>query len=203
MIKTIIFDFGNVFINLDIKRATQDALAHFKISSFSEEMIAFNNLYEMGLVSTHEFLEFYTENFDELSQESIVDIWNSMLKDFPKYRLDFLNELKSSSNYKLILLSNTNALHINWIKKNIPFYETFKNDFDAFYLSHEIGLRKPNRNIFEFVLNKNDLNATECLFIDDVKENTQSANQLGIHTWHINPESQDVVNLFEIKSDLF
>ena len=203
MIKTIIFDFGNVFINLNIEAATKKALESFKIESFPEEIVAFNALYEIGLVSTDEFLEFYSENFSELSNDQLTAIWNLMLKDFPEYRLNFIKQLKASKKYKLILLSNTNELHIDWVKKHVPFFDEFKNCFDAFYLSQEVHLRKPNRDIFEFVLNENDLTATECLFIDDVKDNTEAANQLGIHTWNINPETEDVIDLFKIKRDLF
>ena len=126
-----------------------------------------------------------------------------MLKDFPEYRLNFIKQLKASKKYKLILLSNTSELHIDWVKKHVSFFDEFKNCFDAFYLSQEIHLRKPNRDIFEFVLDENHLTATECLFIDDVKDNTEAANQLGIHTWNINPETEDVIDLFKIKRDLF
>lgn len=203
MIKTIIFDFGNVFINLDIEGAHKHDLNNFNIDSLSEEMLAFNSFYEQGLISTEEFLEFYAENFPSLANEELVDIWNYMLKKIPEHRLNFLKQLKESSKYKLILLSNTNELHIDWIKEHITFYEDFKNCFDAFYLSHEIHLRKPNAAIFEFVLNENDLIATECLFIDDNKDNIEAANALNFKTWHINPETEDVSNLFKTKSNLF
>lgn len=203
MIKAIIFDFGDVFINLDIEGFTQNAFKNFKIHEFSEEMIAFNSFYEQGLISTEEFLEFYVENFPKLSQEELIDIWNFILKDFPEHRLGFLKELKKSSKYKLILLSNTNELHIYWIKKNVPFFEEFKNCFDAFYLSHDIHLRKPNRDIFEYVLNENKLTAKECFFVDDNKENIKTANSLGINTWHINPKTEDITSLFKVNSHLF
>ncbi|GAA3625443.1 HAD family hydrolase [Flavivirga jejuensis] len=203
MIKTIIFDFGNVFINLDIEGSQEHILKSFEIESLSEEMIAFNSFYEQGLISTDEFLEFHTENFPKLSNDEIIDIWNFILKDFPKHRLDFLKQLKSDSNYKLILLSNTNELHIDWIKKHIPIYEEFKSYFDTFYLSHEIHLRKPNHDIFEFVLNENKLNANECLFIDDNTDNINTAKSLDFKTWNINPATEDVSNLFKTKSNLF
>ena len=203
MIKTIIFDFGNVFINLDIEGYIQQALKALEIESFSEEMIAFNSFYEQGLISTDEFLEFHTENFPKLSKDELISVWNFILKDFPTHRLDFLKQLKSDSKYKLILLSNTNELHINWIKKHIPFYEAFKSCFDTFYLSHEIHLRKPNRDIFEFVLSENELKANECLFIDDNIDNINTAKSLDIKTWNINPEREDISNLFKTKSNLF
>ncbi|MCF7568170.1 HAD family phosphatase [Sabulilitoribacter arenilitoris] len=203
MIKTIIFDFGNVFINLDINGALQHVRDTFKIDTLSDEMTAFNSLYEQGLISTDEFLEFYTENFPKLSKEELVDVWSFMLKDFPEHRLRFLKQLKSTSKYKLILLSNTNELHITWIKKHIPFYSDFKNCFDAFYLSHEINLVKPNPNIYKFVLNQNTLTANECLFIDDNADNIDTAKSLGIKTWRIDIESEDVTNLFNVKTNLF
>ena len=203
MIKTIIFDFGNVFINLDLEGAHKHALDTFKIDSLSEEMMAFNSFYEQGLISTDELLEFYSENFPKLSKEELIEIWNFMLKDFPKHRFDFIKELKESSKYKLILLSNTNALHIDRVQEQVSFYKDFKNSFDTFYLSHEINLAKPNVDIFEFVLNENNLKADECLFIDDNKDNIETAKNLGLKTWHINPKTEDVSTLFATKKDLF
>ncbi|WP_298498513.1 HAD family phosphatase [uncultured Algibacter sp.] len=203
MIKTLIFDFGNVFINLNLEAAYNHALEKFQIESLSEEMLGFNSFYEQGLISTEEFLDFYSQNFPNLSNEELIDVWNYMLKDFPKQRLDFLKELKSNSNYKLILLSNTNALHIDFIKTNVLFFDEFKDCFDTFYLSHEINLVKPNQDIFEFVLNENNLIAGECLFIDDNKDNISTAKNMNFKTWHINPETEDVITLFETKKTYF
>ncbi len=203
MIKTIIFDFGNVFINLDIEGTISKTLKTLNIDTFTEDIIAYNALYEQGLVTTHEFIEFYTTNFPHISKDELISLWNVILKDFPDHRLQFLQQLKASGNYKLILLSNTNNIHIDWIKTHIDCYDTFKNCFDAFYLSHEIHLRKPDIDIYEFVLNQNNLNANECLFIDDNTDNTEAAETLDIHTWNINPDNEDVCNLFETKKDLF
>jgi HAD superfamily hydrolase (TIGR01509 family) len=200
MIKNIIFDFGDVFINLDKEGAMQNALDLFELKTLSKEMIAFNTLYEQGFISTDEFLEFYLDNFPKLSQENVLNAWQFILKDFPKHRLDFIQKLALEKKYKLILLSNTNELHIDWIKENVSFYEDFKNSFDTFYLSHEINLRKPNANIYEFVLNTHALKAKQTLFIDDTEENILAASKLGIHTWHIDPSKDDVTNLFELKS---
>ena len=203
MIKNLVFDFGNVFLNIDIDGAMQNALKVFKLKAFPDDMIAFNSLYEQGLISTNEFIDFYTENFRHLSKESIIDNWNFMLKDFPLHRLEFLKDLKTTSQYKLILLSNTNELHIDWVKKHIPFYEDFKNCFDAFYLSHEIKLRKPNTDVFEFVLNENDLQPKSTLFIDDNPDNTNAAKKVGYQVWNINPETEDVTTLFKTKNHVF
>lgn len=203
MVKTLIFDFGDVFINLDKAGAMTHALDLFKLKEFPEPLFNFNCLYEQGLVSTDEFLEFYESNFPHLTREEIIFAWNFILKDFPIERLEFIQNLRQQNDYKLILLSNTNTLHIDWIKEHVSFYEEFKKCFHAFYLSQEIQLRKPNLNIYSFVLDQHDLKANECLFIDDTKENTIAAEQLGIHTWNINPETDEVSELFTTKKQLF
>ncbi|WP_298756548.1 HAD family phosphatase [uncultured Psychroserpens sp.] len=202
-IKTIIFDFGDVFINLDKQGAMQNALNLFQLEDLPEDLVAINTLYEQGLISTKEFIAFYTDNFPHLSQKDIIDAWNFILKDFPIHRLEFIKSLVKDNNYQLILLSNTNDLHITWIKDRVSFYDEFKACFHKFYLSHEIKLRKPNRDIYEFVLTENNLKAEACLFIDDTKVNTDAASKLGIYTWNIDETKEDVVNLFNIKKDLF
>lgn len=203
MIKTIIFDFGNVFINLDEETAFKKTLNTLKIDTLTEDITTINKRYEIGEISTKHFIAFYKQKFPNLKEQTLIDLWNLILKDFPKNRLSFLKTLKASKKFKLILLSNTNELHINWIKEHISFYEDFKNTFNAFYLSHEVHLRKPNPDIFEFVLNEHNLKPEECLFIDDKKENTDTANQLGIHIWCITPNKEDVIHLFETHKDLF
>jgi len=202
-IKTIIFDFGDVFINLDKQGAMQNAHELFEVDELPEELVAINTLYEQGLISTEEFLDFYTENFPKLSKSEIIDAWNIILKDFPKERLDFIKPLSEEKQYKLILLSNTNDLHIKWIIENVPFFNEFKSYFNAFHLSHEINLRKPNADIYEFVLKENHLKPEECLFIDDTKANTDAASKLGIHVWNIDETKQDIIHLFTVNNHLF
>ncbi len=203
MIKTLIFDFGDVFINLDKVGAMQNALNLFQLNKFSPEMIACNEAYEQGHISSEAFITFYKNEFPNLSEIEILDAWNFILRDFPIRRLEFLKQLASDNKYQLILLSNTNALHIKWIQERVPFYEEFKAQFDQFYLSHEIQLRKPNHTIYQFVLNENNLKPEMCLFIDDTEENTLAAAELNLHTWHINPDTDDIVNLFNVKKHLF
>ncbi len=201
MIKTIIFDFGDVFINLD-KSATLREFSKFGDFRLTSELQEIHNLYEIGQLSTQEFIKNHQAILPEATEKQLTDGWNAILLDFPKHRLGFIQDLASKQKYKLILLSNTNELHIDWIKKNIPFYSVFKSCFDSFYLSHEIHLRKPNVDIFEFVLKQHQIQPGETFFIDDTKENTDIASKLGIHTWNNNPKTEDITNLFTI-NDLF
>lgn len=196
MIDTLIFDFGDVFINLDKEGAMQNALNLFKLDTFEEDMTNTNILYEIGKISTEEFIAFYSSKFPHLTKQQLIDAWNFILRDFPKYRLKFLQKLAKEQRYKLILLSNTNDMHIDFIKANVSFYEDFKNCFDQFYLSQEIHLRKPNRDIFDFVLDNNNLKPEQCFFVDDTKDNTDTAKSLGINVWNIDETNEDVINLF-------
>lgn len=203
MIKTLIFDFGDVFIDLDKSGAMQNALDLFQMKGFQEDMLQINMTYETGAISTSEFISFYKSKFPKLSEQQIIDAWNYIIKDFPRYRLEWLKELKEKNNFKLILLSNTNDLHIDLVKQQVPFYEEFKACFDAFYLSHQIHLRKPNQDIFEFVLRENQLKSNECLFVDDTFENTKTAAQMGFNVWNIDETKEDIIHLFETKKALF
>ena len=204
MIKTLIFDFGDVFINLD-KPATENALLNLGIQKITKDQMDKVLQYEKGLIDTQAIIHFFTKEFSHIPVASFIEAWNSILLDFPEHRLEFIKELAKKNEYELLLLSNTNDLHITWIQKHwgAERYEVFKSCFDQFYLSHEIHMSKPNTDIFEFVLQKNNLKAEECLFIDDTKENTDAAVALGIHIWNINPKVEDITNLFIVKKELF
>jgi putative hydrolase of the HAD superfamily len=78
-------------------------------------------------------------------------------------------------------------------------WNRFKACFEQFYLSHEIHMRKPNTEIFDFVLRQNRLAASDTYFIDDTQENTDAAASIGIKTWHLIVGSEDVT---ELKSKL-
>ncbi|CAL2064215.1 HAD family phosphatase [Tenacibaculum sp. 190524A05c] len=197
MIKNIIFDFGDVFINLD-KEATYKELYKLGVEHISEEMMQVYYNYEMGLMSTEEFIEYFYNEF-KIDKEDLVKAWNAILLDFPLHRLAFLKELAESKKYRLFLLSNTNDLHISWIQNDWgeELYSEFKNCFEKFYLSHEINFRKPNHNIYEFVLNENNLKPEETIFIDDTSDNTNAAKELGIHVWNNEPGKDDVVELLK------
>lgn len=202
MIKTILFDFGDIFINLD-KSATTRELQTLGLNDFTPQMLQWNAEYEKGLLASDIFISNYQNCFPNVSRKQLIDTWNSILLDFPLYRLHFLQQLALQKKFRLLLLSNTNEIHINWIKEYIPHYEGFKSCFDDFYLSHEIGMRKPDEEVYRFVLDKHQLKPEEVLFIDDTKENTDAANQLGIHTWNLNPDTEDIIELFTKQRHLF
>ncbi|MDC6364976.1 MULTISPECIES: HAD family hydrolase [Flavobacteriaceae] len=196
MIKNIIFDFGDVFINLD-KNATPKAMEEFGFTGLTPEMDFLFKTYEKGLMSSVVFLETVSKLFPRANETQLIDAWNSILLDFPENRLQFLEQLVQENQYRLFLLSNTNDLHIEFVKQQMGTkdYSRFKDSFEVFYLSYEMGMRKPDGEIFEFVLEQNNLISTETLFIDDTKENTDSAADLGIHVWNLQVGQEDITQL--------
>ncbi|MCK0147744.1 HAD family phosphatase [Arenibacter sp. F26102] len=198
MIKNIIFDFGDIFINLD-KQVVFKALENKNVLEFLPKYHSINEDFEVGKISSMEFVSLLQPDFPALSREEIINVWNSMILDFPEHRLTFLESLAKEKKYRLFLLSNTNALHIPHVGQimGAENYGRFKNSFEQFYLSHEIKLRKPNDEIFQFVLEQNNLSPEDTLFIDDTKENTDAARKLGIKTWNLMVGKEDVIQLKE------
>jgi len=198
MINAIIFDFGDVFINLD-KQATLDGLKNLGIAEWNEDLDQLNLQYEVGAITGEDFLSGIQKHTDNASIEDIRKAWNAILADFPLYRLEFLQML--SQKYRLFLLSNTDAIHIKTFEKKTgtTFYSDFYQCFEKVYFSFEIGLRKPNPDAYNLILDQNGLQAKQTLFIDDKKENTDAAAALGFHVWNLQVGEEDVVDLFNKK----
>ncbi|WP_282075350.1 HAD family hydrolase [Maribacter aquivivus] len=194
MIKNIIFDFGDIFINLD-KQAPLLEMAKFGFTELTPELDTIFKKYEMGLMESDEFINRLQAIFTNATKDQIKDAWNSIILDFPEDRLKFIEKLKNDNQYRLFLLSNTNNLHIDKVKESMGLerFNRFKNCFEVFYLSQEMKMRKPNTDIYEFVLNENQLNANETFFLDDTKENTDAASKLGIHCWNLQVGKEDVL----------
>jgi putative hydrolase of the HAD superfamily len=108
-----------------------------------------------------------------------------MLLDTPAERLEILKSLKK--NYRLFLLSNTNIIHVEYYNKIIyeKFNLHFSDIFDYIFYSHEIGMRKPDTEVFEYVLKFSQLDSKETLFADDLEINISAAKQAGINTFHV------------------
>lgn len=198
MIKTLLFDFGDVFLNLD-KQATFRELQKLGVKEFTTDMLLWNQAYEKGAIPTETFIKNYQEVFPLVSKKSLLHAWNAILLDFPPQRLEFIQKLAQKKSFQLLLLSNTNEIHIDWVKNKIEQFEAFKACFDAFYLSHEIALRKPETDCYQFILDTHNLHPEEVLFIDDSKENTDAAKKLGFHVWNILPQKEDITQLFKRK----
>ncbi len=198
MITTIIFDFGDIFINLE-KEAQIEAFKKLGLNGPNEDLIEKNDLFEKGQLTELQFLESFHKYIPNASIEEIRTAWNTIIGEFPLYRLEFLQLL--SHKYKLILLTNTDEIHISRFEHNvgISFFSDFYQCFEKVYYSYEMGMRKPDPAIFSYILNKHDLSPKRTLFVDDKKVNTDAAESLGIHVWNLKVGEEDVVDLFQKK----
>lgn len=196
MLRNLIFDFGGVLINLDME-AVPRGLREFGVEMPQPGLLHLALQYEKGQIGSESFLEQAQGLLPGSHAEGIRRIWNDTIGDLPAYRLEFLESLKASGDYRMFLLSNTNALHMGHVRETMGEQEfrRLRNCFDGFYLSHEVGMRKPEARIFEFVLQSHGLKADETLFIDDTREHTDSAARLGIHTWHFQVGREDILEL--------
>ncbi len=198
MIDTIIFDFGDVFINLD-KEATPLALKKLGLKEWNSNLDALNLDFEKGKISETEFILGFQNYIPNASINQIREAWNAVLLDFPLYRLEFLQMV--SQKHKLYLLSNTDSIHIEQFqnKVGISFYRDFYQCFEKVYFSYKLGMRKPDTTIFEFVIKEHNLLPKNTLFVDDNLENIESARKLGLQVWHLQKGVEDVIDLFANK----
>lgn len=198
MIDTIIFDFGDIFINLN-KDAMKNAFHTLELEEWNDDMRKLNMAFEVGKISEEAFLFGLQKHIPNASLEAIKENWNTILMDFPLYRLEFLQIL--SEKYRLFLLSNTDSIHIEHFQETVgeSFYSDFYRCFEKVYFSFELGIRKPDEEIFNYIIKKHELSPKRTLFIDDKKENTDVASKLGIQVWNLQVGREDVVDLFDKK----
>lgn len=195
MIDTIIFDFGDIFINLD-KQGTISGFQNLGMKEWISEFDELNFSFEVGAISPEDFIDGFHKQLPNASTEEILKAWNTVLADFPLYRLEFLQEL--SKKYRLFLLSNTDSIHIKTFeeKSGPSFYQDFYNCFEKVYFSFDLGMRKPDPKIYQYLIDKHNLVPENTLFVDDKKENTDSAAALGIKVWNLQVGKEDVVDLY-------
>jgi len=204
-IKHIIFDLGGVILNIDYRRpqeafrqlGVQDVEALYSKQSQTELF----DLLETGRITPDEFYErVRTLAGLPLSDAQIRDAWNSILLDFPLRRLQILQQLQL--HYDTYLLSNTNAIHeaaFNEVLRQTCGYPSLGVFFDKVYLSHQVGLRKPDPAIFNHVLQDRQLQAHETLFIDDSLQHIEAARALGIQTIHMQDGMSMEEDIFRVR----
>ncbi len=205
-IQNLIFDLGNVIINIDVPLTVQALveLAPEKSASLAQEVLKTDFFFdfEVGRINDQEFREGMRAKLgDHVTDEAIDLAWNALLLDIPPARLDLIQALRED--YRLFLLSNTNNIHIECIVRQMeeegqPALEEL---FEKVYYSHDMGLRKPDPEIYQQVLEENSLIAEETAFLDDNESNIISARELGIHGIHILPGQNSILDFFNEDAD--
>ena len=200
-IKNIVFDLGGVLVDLDFKAAI-NGLQQAGFVNVKEQLQSFDRegifqKFELGEMTAEEFRTAIRENSTvTLTDEEIDALWNAMLLEIPREKLELILDLRGK--YMVYLLSNTNSIHWDYVCKNAFNYRGFrvKDYFEETFLSYEMHLAKPDKAIFEKVLQDANLLAEETLFIDDSEANCKAAEEVGIHAHHYHI-GDDLSKVFE------
>ena len=128
-IKNIVFDLGGVLIDLDFKSAI-NGLQKAGFANVKEQLQAFDRegifqKFEVGEISADEFRAAIRENaIVTLTDTEINNLWNLMLLEIPREKLELILDLRSK--YMVYLLSNTNSIHWDYVCKNAFNYRGFR-----------------------------------------------------------------------------
>lgn len=193
-IKNIIFDLGGVVLDIDFKR-TEQAFDLLGLPNFNNHISPFHiteffELYETGQIDDVQFIDGIVKLIGKpIETEKVVAAWNALLLDFLPERIALLQRIRKR--YRTFLLSNTNSIHHKAFQQRLyQSHGVYLEDlFEKAYYSHAVRLRKPGADIFNLVLNENNLLPAETLFIDDTASNFDEAKKLGIQIHHLVPGS--------------
>jgi putative hydrolase of the HAD superfamily len=191
-VKNLIFDLGGVIIDLSVNKTMESfsilsGIHQEKVNEIYTSTPGFE-AYEKGLINDDDFRAFVRDTFAIQSSDPEIDrCWNAMLLGLPLNKLELLLSLKEK--YNVFLLSNTNNIHIEYVNgimlPAINQNTTLDRYVHRAYYSHIMKKRKPDADIFEEVLEENNLRPELTLFLDDNADNIDAAKRLGIKTAHV------------------
>ena len=208
MIDTILLDLGGVLIDVDYHR-TADAFNALGFDGFeaiyskAQQDHLFDG-FEIGALSPADFRQrIRALHGNGITDEQVDHCWNAMLGRIPQERIDLVRQLKER--YRVLLLSNTNAIHVPAFERIIAEdngIADFKALFHGAYYSCEVGLRKPDAEAFHHVLSRHGADPARALFIDDSLHHVVGAREAGLQAEHLDLHKEDVIALIERISSL-
>ncbi len=180
-IKLITFDLGNVLVKVDHMEFCRRLASLTQVTAEDVFDYVFNSAlepgYDTGMMTSQEFYRQIIKHFMvALEFERFVRWWNSLFSPMPEMA-EVVTRL--AKDFPLFLLSNTNALHFDYIRENYPLLTHFSH----FVLSYEVGSRKPEKGIYEALIRKAGIPPENILFIDDKMPFVAAAREHGIQSW--------------------
>lgn len=205
-IKNILFDFGNVLLDIDMTRSVA-AFERLGLPPFRPEAMHPHNTgiflqLELGLASEEQFvaaLQATAPADRKPSARQLLDAWNALLLPYRWERFELLDRLRASG-YGVFLLSNTNWPHrrhfIAQFNRENPAGRPFESYFDRVFYSDAMHLRKPDAGIYLEALRQAGIEPRDTLFIDDNLHNVEGALAVGLKGYHL-AAPETVLDLFE------
>ncbi|MEF9920664.1 MAG: HAD family phosphatase [Erysipelotrichaceae bacterium] len=180
MIKNVIFDIGNVLIDFQPDLYFKEMIANHELRKHLCDIIFHSPEWlavDEGTLDYDdcEAILLKQHPSDSSNIKMMIDTWMKMMI-VKEEVLSYAYSLQKEG-YKIYLLSNLSAGSHDYIRNINNFFD----EFDGFVLSYEVGLVKPDAEIYKTLLRKYELRSTQCIFIDDLKANIEQAIALGIH----------------------
>jgi len=192
-IKNIIFDLGGVILDIDLLKGIS-AMKQLGITDFESASQKFNRTetfleFEKGLISEKEFLMKLKEECNvDFDEDKFIAAWNEIIVGFCRKPIELVDKLNKSDRFRTFMLSNTNSLHKAFYTRILQTEYSINGLEDLFekaYFSHEIYMRKPDAEIYHYVLKDGGMQPEETLFIDDSQANIETAEALDMETFHL------------------
>jgi putative hydrolase of the HAD superfamily len=179
MIKTVIFDLGKVIIPFDFKRGYQglEQVCGYPAAEIPRRLATTDLVqrFESGLVEPKDFVEQLSRMLDlRVDYDQFCQIWSSIFLPDPLIPESLLEGI--SKRYRLLLLSNTNAIHFDMLEQSYPLLRHFHH----LVLSYRVGAMKPSPAIFHEAIARAECRPDECFFTDDIAEYVAAAKREGI-----------------------
>jgi len=178
MYKAIVFDLGKVLVQFDFERGFQalEGVCPYDAAEIRRRIAATDLVerFETGLIEPPDFFAQFSRLLAlDIDYAAFSKLWSSIFTDplIPDAMLEGL-----AARYKLLLLSNTNAIHFEMIRENYPMLRHFHD----LILSYEVHAMKPQREIFHAVLDRCGCRPQECFYTDDIAEYVEAARRLGM-----------------------
>ena len=200
-IKNIIFDLGGVILDIDeniVYKELEKLGINVSELAHSKEFMDIMSKFDTGIYTAPTFRKKTKAllGLEKMTDQRFDAIWNSMLLDIPRERIEAIEKVKK--HYKIFLMSNSNVIHYDLYVRDLQLrfgYHEFDELFNKSYFSFAEHLEKPDPRFFELILDHEHLLPEETLFIDDTAANIKVAKSLGINTYHISRDEL-VRNLF-------
>ncbi len=179
MIKTVIFDLGKVLIPFDFSRGYRAMEKHCDYPAAEiPKRIAATDLvhrFETGLVEPRDFVEQLSRMLDlRVTYEQFCEIWSSIFLPDTLVPESLLAGI--GARYRLLVLSNTNAIHFAMVRRNYPLLRHFHD----LVLSYEVKAMKPSPAIYREAIARAQCRPEECFFTDDIPAYVEGARREGI-----------------------
>lgn len=177
--RTLIFDLGRVLIPFDFQRGYDQLmpLCRLEAADIQQRLrtCGIVRQFESGEIEAREFVRRFGETLGfEIEYERFCGIWSSIFSPEPLLDESFLESLRKR--YRLVLLSNTNAIHFEMLDRTYPLLR----QFDSRILSFKVGAQKPEPEIYHAAIEAAQCRPEECFFTDDIAEYVEAARAHGI-----------------------